>query len=118
MRNSCKFFERLWLLIFSTMILLLTGCERYALDRKMEQLCKMDGGVKVYETVKLSAAEFKVLLGYAATASSQESYYGPEYRYIERREILLGKDADLQKGRGQVARGYQAIYRKSDNRLL
>lgn len=37
---------------------MLSGCEKYALDRQMEELCKKDGGVKVYETVKISAKLF------------------------------------------------------------
>ena len=36
-----------------TCIALISGCEKFELDRQMEELCKKDGGVRVYETVKL-----------------------------------------------------------------
>jgi hypothetical protein len=36
----------------------LVGCEKYALDRQMEELCKKDGGLKVYETVTLPRSAF------------------------------------------------------------
>ena len=96
----------------------LFGCERWELDRKMEELCKKDGGIKVYETVTLSASEFVTLWKYVITAKSLEDYYGPSYRYVSKKEVLLGKDARLDKGEGQLDRIYQAIYRRSDNRLL
>ena len=34
----------------------LTGCEANRLDRKMEELCKIDGGIKIYETVNVPAS--------------------------------------------------------------
>lgn len=49
------------LIAASTALLLslgLAGCERWELDRQMEELCRKDGGVKVYEAVTLSAGEF------------------------------------------------------------
>lgn len=39
--------------LVSALLCILTGCERWALDQKMEELCKKDGGVKVYEKVKV-----------------------------------------------------------------
>ena len=36
----------------------LSGCEKYALDRQMAELCKKDGGLEVYETVTLSRSAF------------------------------------------------------------
>lgn len=96
----------------------LVGCERYALDRQMEDLCQKDGGVKVYETVTLPAAEFEAIWTYARTARSEGDYYGPNYRFVSTREILVGKDAKPETGQGQLGRLYWAIYRRSDNRLL
>jgi hypothetical protein len=37
----------------AALFLILSGCERWALDKQMEELCKKDGGVKVYEQVKV-----------------------------------------------------------------
>ena len=36
----------------------ISGCEKYALDRQMEELCKKDGGVRIFEHVKLPANRF------------------------------------------------------------
>jgi hypothetical protein len=100
----------------------LTGCERYALDRKMEELCKEDGGVKVYEMVALPAHEFspegQPLFQHHTDRAPPEDRLGPDYRYVQRREILVGKSADIEKGEGQLSRWYEAVYRRSDGRLL
>jgi hypothetical protein len=96
----------------------LVGCERYALDRQMEELCKKDGGIKVYETVTLSSAEYEALSKYVVTKTSMDEYYGPDYRYVQKRELLVGTENGPQKGRGRLSRWYEALYRKSDERLL
>ena len=38
--------------------LLLSGCEKARLDQQVKELCAKDGGIKVYETVKLPADRF------------------------------------------------------------
>ena len=52
------------------MLVTLSGCERYALNRQMEELCKKDGGVKIYETVTLSPTEYEAIWKYAGTAAT------------------------------------------------
>jgi hypothetical protein len=99
-------------------LIALPGCEKYRLDRQMEELCKKDGGVKVYETVTLSPGEYKALFEYKVAAKSQEKYYGPDYRYVSSSKHLVGRDGDAEKGRAELRRIYSAIYRRSDNRLL
>ena len=94
------------------------GCERYALDRQMEELCKKDGGVKAYETVTLSPVEYDKLFKYVTIAKTQEDYYGPDYRYIRRRELISGTENGPQRGSGRLSRWYSAIFRKSDGRTL
>ena len=96
----------------------LAGCERWALDRQMEDLCKKDGGVKVYEKVTLPANEFNALGTEAAAAKSDEDFYGSNFRYLSKREILVGKNAKAGTGEGQLARLHWAIYRRSDGHLL
>jgi hypothetical protein len=95
------------------------SCSKYALDQKMAELCKKDGGVKVYETVTLSAAEYAGQLKFSTTAS-REDYYGPEYRFVEEYRVLVGNanDPDPEVGRGRLSRWYSAIYRRADGRLL
>jgi hypothetical protein len=111
---------RLIAIIISATLLLL-GCERYSLDRQMEKLCAQDGGVKVYETVVLPAAEYRELQKYAASATSaktMERRYGPDYRYVFEYRILVGTADAPERGKGRLARFYSAIYRNADGRLL
>lgn len=102
---------------------MLVGCERWALDRQMGELCKKDGGIKVYETVKLPATDFnnlgQPLAQYATKAGPIEDQLGPEYRFIERREVVAGrKNADPTHGEGRVLRIHQSVVRRSDSSLL
>ena len=108
--------DQRWLLL--VVLAFVSGCERYALDRKMEELCKQDGGVKVYETVTLSSEEYTRIFGYAINTKSKEDYYGPDYRYVLTQNVLIGKEADPEKGQGRLTRWYSAIYRRADGRLL
>src|SRR5262245_2035437 len=103
------------LLLFA---LALCGCQRFALDRQMDELCKKDGGVKVYEIVTLPPAEFDQVLHYKSTAKSTEDYYGPQYRYVRERVVLVGALADPYKGQGSLVRTHYAVYRRSDGKLL
>jgi hypothetical protein len=104
------------------MLVTITGCERSALDRQMHELCKKDGGVKVYETVVLRSSEFsstgQPLAKYTNSAKSDSDYLGPDYRYVQSREVIVGKGADMERGEGQLSRWYSAVYRRSDDRLL
>lgn len=104
------------------LLLGLSGCERHALDRQMEELCKKDGGIKVYETVKLPPSEFsntgQPLAKYVPIAKSPEDYLGPDYRYVQKQEVLAGKNANTEKGEGRLWRWHSSIYRRSDERLL
>ena len=88
----------------------------------MEELCKKDGGVKVYETVTLPASEFsnvgQPLARYERLAQSNADLLGPDYRFVEKREFLVGPHSNAQKGEGQLTRWYHAIYRRSDGHLL
>lgn len=101
----------------------LSGYERVILNYKMEQLCKKDGGITVYERVTLPASEFRDLTGqplwrYWIAEIPLDGRLGPKYRYVSDRTVLIGKDARDGSGDGQLARLYWAVYRRSDNRLL
>ncbi len=100
----------------------MSGCERWRLDQQMDVLCKQDGGIKVYETVTLPASEFsnvgQPLARYAQQATATEDRLGPDYRFVLNREALVGPQANAQKGEGQLMRIHNAIYRRSDGRLL
>lgn len=105
-----------------TALLGLTGCERWRLDRQMEELCKKDGGVKVYETVKLPASEFNdlgtPLYRYYKPGVAVEDQLGPQYRFVLKTEILVGPHANAEKGEGQLRRLQASIHRRSDGMLL
>jgi hypothetical protein len=103
-------------------VLPLAGCERWALDRQMEELCKRDGGVKVYERVTLPPSDFTSVgqpLGrYWKPGTPPDERLGPEYRYSQKSEILVDKNAQGERGKGRLDRSYVAIYRRADNKLL
>ena len=103
-------------------LLSLAGCERWALDKKMAELCAKDGGVKVYEKVQDPKIEFSDTGGPFHRRTSkyipEDEYYGPNYKYVVKREILIGKNADPQKGEGRLDRVHSALYRRADGKLL
>ena len=114
MRGLTRFFAVIALVFLS-------GCERWALDRQMEELCKKDGGIKVYEKVRDSKMEFSngaPFYRHISPGWPQDEYYGPDYKYVVTREILFGKDADIERGEGRLTRTYAALYRRADERLL
>jgi hypothetical protein len=102
--------------------LTLAGCEKYALDRQMNALCKKDGGVKIYETVTLAEVDFNKLgvplpqywLDPSLVGSSAR--LGPAYRYVSREESL--KAGNPMNGDGQLTRFVQEVHRVVDGRLL
>ena len=99
-------------------IVLLAGCEKYELDRRMEELCKKDGGIRVYETVKLPASMFDQngdpFPGWRDRASDDR--LGPSYRFI--RDSTYMKQGNPVKGEGQLLRLHWKIIQKSDKKLL
>lgn len=102
---------------------LLGGCaEKYELDKKMEALCKKDGGVNIYETVTLPASDFSEngfpLDRYWGSAKKPEDKLGPDYRYVHSSENIYGENSDAFVGEGGVDRSVDRIYRRSDNKLL
>ena len=50
--------HKLIYVVTAAILAILTGCEKYALDRQMAELCKKDGGLEVYETVTLPRSAF------------------------------------------------------------
>lgn len=97
---------------------LLAGCPRWELDRQMEALCNKDGGVRVYEQVTMPSAQYQEFFKNIGRSKSKDEYYGPDYRYVSKLEVIVGPGADANRGEGQITRWYQAIYRRSDGKLL
>ena len=94
---------------------LLTGCEKARFDQQVKELCAKDGGVKVYETVKMPAEKvnqwgqinfFKPTQG--------ENALGPGYIYkVDKTFIKQGKPHELAMWRDHIQ-----IIRRSDGKLL
>lgn len=101
-----------------TGISLVTGCEKFELDRQMEELCKKDGGVRVYETVKLPPEMFEPLgdpfPGWRGRPSSERLGNDFEYSRIE----TSIKEGDPLKGQGRLFKSEIRVIRKSDLKLL
>lgn len=95
-----------------------SGCSKIWLDWQMEALCKADGGVKVYETVKLPPEMFDQY-GDPFPGWRQrkpEDRLGAEYIY-ERTETIL-KDGDPIEGEGRLVRIVRRVLRDADLKLM
>jgi len=80
--------------------LALQGCERVKtkLDREVDRLCAIDGGVHGYENVKLPKENFgpdgEVFPQYRADVS-QGGGLGPDYKWTSTKQILVEGDPKL-----------------------
>ncbi|MDO8962269.1 MAG: hypothetical protein Q7V02_09210 [Methylophilus sp.] len=96
--------------------------EKDHLNAQMAELCKKDGGVKVYETVKLPAEMFDDLgnLKAGVNVRKGEQYvtqFAGAYELVTVPRMVL-KDGDPLKGEGRLARHHSKLERISDGRLL
>ncbi|MER0203256.1 MAG: hypothetical protein DU480_05230 [Nitrosomonas sp.] len=84
--------------------------EKDRLDREVKRLCATDGGIKVYETVKLPAERFdqygQIRLPAKWLAKPEDEYY------------YEGSTSYLIKGNPELLQLRTWMYRKSDNKLL
>ena len=103
-------------------LLLLTGCEKYALDRQMAKLCKEDGGLTIYEKVQLPADRFdekgKVKWWQLPDKKRAEyaDQYGPEYK-VELSSLTI-KNGDPVRGQGLLRKLELKLIRLSDQKLM
>lgn len=90
----------------------ISGCEKARLDEEVERLCAKDGGIKVYETVKLSPEKFNQWGQPNFYKPTQgEHALGPEYSY--KFDIHLYRN-----GNPQMSRYHIQVFRRSDGKLL
>ena len=84
--------------------------EKARLDREVERLCAIDGGIKVYETVKLPAERFdqydQIRIPYKEIAKPEDEYY------FESSQLFLIK------GNPEMWQNHYKVYRTSGNKLL
>ena len=104
------------LVLISLLALSTTGCERAKtrLDREVDRLCAIDGGVRIYETVKLSKENFgpdgEVFPQFKGRPSEQ-GRYGSDYSDSFEVSILINGNPSLQRNR-------VAMRRRSDDKVL
>jgi len=87
----------------------LAGCEKARLDQQVKELCAKDGGIKVYETVKLPPDRFdqfgKVKIPSKNDAKpSDDYYYDSETKYYKTGNPDLRRvhDKIMRRGDGKV----------------
>jgi len=90
----------------------LVGCDKARLDVQVRELCAKDGGIKVYEVVKLSADMFDkwgMVVFYDPTR--RENTLGNDYLFIS--EMIY-----YQASKPEMSRSHYQILRRSDSKLL
>ena len=105
--------------------LALAGCEKYALDRQMEELCKVDGGIVVYETVRLPPSRFNAdgtlvpVVPHREGMPLAEHLLGKDYAIEQTfKTIKAGRPFGKMFSEGRLER-YQAVVRRiSDQKVL
>mgnify|MGYP003387907580 CR=1 FL=1 len=98
-------------------VLALTGCGPYQkakLDREVDRLCAIDGGVHIYETVKLPKENFgpdgEVFPQYRAHVVTGDGF-GPNYKWTSVTKWIVEGDPSL-------VRWEQTITRMMDGKVL
>ena len=101
-----------------SMLALLAGCdsEQRRLDEEVRRLCAEDGGVKVYETVKLTP-ELLDRYGRIRTPSIERAKKSDEYYYVQERVYLKGSEVS-EDYEARMWRTVHKIIRRSDGRVL
>lgn len=92
--------------------LLLAGCEKDRLDAQVKELCAKDGGIKVYETVKLPPERFDqwgMVKPYDPTQG--ENALGPDF--VFKRDIYYFK-----KEPPTFIRHHYLVIRQADGKVL
>lgn len=104
--------ERICVLIACLVMSLLTGCEKARLDKRVKELCAKDGGIKVYETVRLPPEKFNQW--------GQPDFYKPTQgenalgsEYLLKQEVYF-----YRRGNPEMSRTHLSVFRQSDKKLL
>ena len=117
-----KHWGKLALLIFLLLWQGLPAFNRWRADKLVDELCAKDGGIKVYETVKLPKYQFDkwgnaIVRGKSFMEPSDEYFYEHDSHYYERDKnpewVKSHRDQRI-----EIIRGHSKYYRKHDNKLL
>ena len=123
--------RRLIYLTASLMLVSLVGCEKYGLDRQMEELCKKDGGLKIYETVKLPRSAFDAT-GYlrrqdksdpSEPLTTHSILSGGEFSITREITVIKAGDPFTGDGAGFISQGrlerfYTVVMRTDNQKIL
>ena len=94
--------------------LVVCGCDKAQLDDEVDRLCRMDGGIRVYETVRLPedmVDQRGVVFPKFVGLPSDNGRYGPNFIVTVERKILVSGNPDLY-------RTHIKVIRRSDGKLL
>jgi hypothetical protein len=108
-----------------TLICSLAGCERYSLDWQKNDLCKVDGGIVVYEAVSLPASRFDRtgnLIPHTPFREGMnlgEHLAGPDYAIEYSSEAIVAGDPFKDTvAKGRLLRFVTLVRRVSDRKVL
>ena len=101
--------KKRWIYVALT-ALCLAGCEKARLDDDVRRLCGQDGGVKIYEKVKLPPEKFDKF-GVALIPSKDKAKSEDEYYY--ERDVQY-----LKKGNPEMWRSHHRLIRRKDGQVL
>lgn len=103
-----------------------SGCEKWQLDQQVRERCAKDGGIKIYETVKLPPDSFDqwgMVKLYTERQDIKDAYRndadGIHMEHALGTEYLFKSDDYFyRKGDPAMLRHHYQVIRRSDNRLL
>jgi len=102
-----------WIFVALT-TLFLAGCEKARLDDEVRRLCAKDGGVKVYETVRLTEEEYQKLLNrYGELDIRNKDYAKPFDAFFQESNTTY-----LRTGNPELWRSEYRLVRRSDGKVL
>ena len=98
------------LLILPLITACVSGPSKGQLDDEVRRLCEIDGGIKVYETVKLPAHRFE----------RDGSIYIPSKQTVKPKDGYFYESATtlLREGNPELRQYYFKVYRRADGKLL
>lgn len=102
------------LFIFSTILLQLTACStpsQIMADAEVRRLCEKDGGIKVYETVRLSIEQYKRYTQFLKIVPYQNLKEDDEF-------YLVWNTSKLKEGSPSIGKSHFQLIRRSDSKIL
>lgn len=82
---------------------LLGGCEKAQLDEEVKRLCAKDGGIRIYETVKLASDKFDEF-GNPTIPSKEKAKVEDDYFFVREAQYLRTGNPEMWRTRHQIVR--------------